>query len=280
MRPATGPAFPSPRAEMAPEHPPAFGPGIREVLGEDELVEVGDDDGVTLLRPTMAGRALLVLHQTGPQTAPVLDEADRVGWLAGRIPGPALVATGRADGGAETLVIRLDRDATPATLGHPMGAEALVEALAGALRALHSMEIDVCPFVADEEQLRRRVADRLAHGELVPATDGPYEGRTPTDLITIFDELIAELGPTDDPVFIHGGLRAERVWFEPTGSVIFTGWRHGGVGDRHLDLAAAAALVTDVHGPALVAPLIDSYGFDDVDLRRLDAHQLLAHLLR
>jgi aminoglycoside phosphotransferase len=264
---------------MAHVAPRAFGPGVREVLGDDEFVEIGDDDGMTLLRPATAARALLVMHQVGPGPAAVLDDADRLGWLAGRSPGPAVLATGRADAGEETVVIRLATDAAPATRGHPMGAEALIEALAGGLRSLHSLDVDQCPFDAGPDRLRQRLDDRLERGEIDVATDGPYAGRMPADLAAIFDELTVELGPIEKPVFIHGGLRADRVWFDPSGSVTFTGWRHGGVGDRHLDLAAAAALVTDVHGPALVAPLLDAYGIEEVDLRRLDAHQLLAHLL-
>jgi hypothetical protein len=34
-----------------------------------------------------------------------------------------------------------------------------------------------------------------------------------------------------------------------------------------------------VFGPAAVPPLLDAYGLDEIDLRRIDAHQLLTHLL-
>jgi aminoglycoside 3'-phosphotransferase II len=263
---------------MGLDHPRAVGPGAREVLGDDELTEVGVDAGISLLRPAGPKRALLVLHQRAPDTTAVLDEADRLSWLAGRGPAPAVLASGRADEGDEVIVLRLAADAAPATLGHPMGPEALIEGLAAALRSLHALDTAQCPFDA-ADRLGSRVAGRIERGEIEAAPSGPYAGREPRELAALFEELCADLGPGDKPAFIHGGLLTDRVWFDPSGALTFTGWRHGGMGDRHLDLAAAAALATQLYGPALVAPLLDAYGLDDVDLRRLDAHQLLAHLL-
>lgn len=264
---------------MTLSYPRAFGPGVREILGDEDLVEIGVDDGVSLLRPTRAARALLVQHQRPPDTTAVLDEADRLSWLTGRGPAPELVGSGRADEGDETIVTRLAIDAVSAGSGHPMGPEALVAALAAGLRALHELGVSECPLDASTAVLRAEIDDRLRRGEPVVAASGPYAGRPAAELAALFDERSVVADPPA-PVFIHGGLRADRVWFDPSGAVTFTGWRRGGVGDRHLDLAAAAEMVTDLHGPALVAPLIDAYGYDLVEPTRLDAHQLLAHLLR
>ena len=46
-------------------------------------------------------------------------------------------------------------------------------------------------------------------------------------------------------------------------------------GDREIELAAAAVALGGRHGPAVVAPLLDAYGMDQFDLRRLDTAQLL-----
>ena len=44
---------------------------------------------------------------------------------------------------------------------------------------------------------------------------------------------------------------------------------------RHLDLARAAVALALRFGPAVVAPFLDAYGLDDIDVRRLDTCQLL-----
>lgn len=267
---------------MAPGGPRSFGPGVRlalDDLGIDpaDLVAIGDDRGVALLRAPAS--PIAVLHQSAPDTDALLDEADRLLWLTGVDPAPEMIASARADDGGEAVVIRLGHDATTAADGHPMGPEALVEALAGSLAALHGRPVRHCPLSADRDALRRIVDQRIERGLVAEAVDGPYAGRSAAELASIFDVLAAEMGAVDDPVFVHGGLAPSRIWLDPAGAVTFLGWQWAGVGDRHVDLAAAAALLTRLHGPALVAPFVEAYGFDRVDARRLDAHQLLAHLL-
>lgn len=161
--------------------------------------------------------------------------------------------------------------------GPPLGPEAIASAIAGALSSLHATPVDACPFPAGDDALTDRLRARVAAGVAV-ATDGPYAGRPPDSLVTLHGELIgAAAAPA--PAVVHADLRADRVWCAPDGRLGFTGWRHAGVGDPHLDLAAAAAVVTELHGPALVGPLLDAYGLDRIDLRRLDAAQLAVHLL-
>ena len=169
---------------------------------------------------------------------------------------------------------------TPSTIatGHPLGPEHLATSLAERLRELHSLDVERCPLDASFDVLRREVDERRARGQLEVATAGPYAGRPVGELVDLVDSLMGAL-PRSEGVMIHGGLATERIWFDTTGALTFIGWRRGGVGDRHLDLAAAANLLAGLHGPSLVPVLFDAYGLDDVDPLRLDAHQLLAHLL-
>lgn len=264
---------------MALDFPRSFGPGLRDAVGGTSLVEVASDRGVALLRSDDGDQPRAVLHQRPPDTAPLLDQADRLLWLAGRRPAPEVIAAGRADEGDEAVVIRLGPHAASAEYGHPMGPEALLNSLAEALSELHEQPIEQCPFVADPASLRPVAAARIESGAVSVADDGPYIGREPSELATIFDGLVAGLPDDDAPVFVHGALAPQRIWLDPSGEVTLLGWQWSGVGDRHLDLAAGAALLSQLHGPALVAPFIEAYGFDRVDLRRLDAYQLLAHLL-
>lgn len=269
---------------MAPQRPRSFGPGVRAAIsdhGVDDaaLLAVAEDGGVSLLRAETAGVPIAVLHQSAPDPVALLDEVDRLLWLAGGGPAPEVLASARSDDGDEGVVVRLGADATSAEHGHPMGPEALVKVLADALDTLHGRPTRHCPFSADTATLRRIVDARIAEGLVADASDGPYAGRSASELAAIFDDLVADLGEPEDPVVVHAALAPARIWLEPSGTVTLLGWRWAGIGDRHVDLAAAAALLTRLYGPALVAPFFEAYGFDRVDVRRLDAHQLLAHLL-
>lgn len=202
----------------------------------------------------------------------LFDDPDRLAWLAGRGPAPEVVP-GHPERANGTVVVRMHDEVTAATHGHPLGPEAMADALGSALSELHQMPVDGCPFDASTAALRARAAQ----GPFVAADDGPYAGRNRAELLAVHAELSAN-DPRGD-AFIHGGLRADRVWFAPDGAVTFTGWAAAGIGDPHVDLAAAAAIVSEVHGPALVAPMLAGYGLDRIDVRRLDAAQLLVHLL-
>ena len=207
---------------VASDQPRSLGPGVRAAidalgLGAADLVVAGDDREVTLLRPATTRVDVAILHQPAPNPVALLDEADRLSWLAGIAPAPRVIAAGRADDGDEAVVVRLGADATSATAGHPMGPEALVDTLAAALDALHRRPTDHCPFAADTVTLRRIVDDRVGRGLVVDAVDGPYVGRGAAELAGIFDGLMADLGETADHVFIHGALASARIWLDPVG---------------------------------------------------------------
>ena len=156
-----------------PDQPRALGAGVSEVLGDDDLIEIGADTGITLLRPSGEGRALLVLHQPGPDTTAVLDEADRLSWLAGRGPAPAVVASGRTDEGDETIVLRHPGDATPATPRHPLGPEALIAPLPAPLRSPPPTDGAPAPSHAASRTNKPRIPAPTTAGSKKKTTSSP-----------------------------------------------------------------------------------------------------------
>jgi len=262
---------------MALAYPRAYPPGVLGVLDGVEPTEFDVDRGVARLR--VPDHDLLVFHQRPPEIEQVLDEADRLLWMDGRAGAPRLVATGRAVEGDETIVAELSRLAVPLAGGLArVNPEALAAELGRALRRLHEVGIDDCPFESASESHLRSAETAIATGKVEPAMDGPYVGRSPAELLEILAGLFAEL-PTPHPVLVHGGLDVDRIWLAPDGRITFTGWQEAGAGDRHLDLAAVAVSVGAEFGLAVVAPFLDAYGLDHINLVSLDAHQLLVHLM-
>ena len=87
------------------------------MLGDDDLVEVDIVDGsVGRLRPSRAGRAVLVLHARPPDQRSLAHEVERLFWLAGRAAAPEELATGRAEEGDEVAIVRMPVGAVPASL--------------------------------------------------------------------------------------------------------------------------------------------------------------------
>lgn len=264
---------------MGPSLDVSFGPGVMRAIGGVDLHEVHTDGAIAVLRPVEADRDIAVLVARARDTAPLLALSERLGWIDGVMHAPAIIATGRSDDGDEAIVIELAAQAVTVASGlHPVQPETIARQVGGALRVLHDHTVPEASFDASPRRFFTVAAERIEGGEVTTATDGPYAGRDPDDLLAILDEL---LDTVDDPpmALVHGRPTMQDVWIQPSGGLVFTGWERAGHGDPHHDLAVAAGSVGAVFGPAAVPPLLDAYGLDEIDLRRIDAHQLLTHLL-
>ncbi len=162
--------------------------------------------------------------------------------------------------------------------GIPVDPESMSRTLGGALAELHALAVDDFPFPTRGVDVLLSEARIRANAELVTATEGPYRGLSPGRLVDILNEQMAGLGD-DRSVLVHGSLTASDVWFHPETGLAITSWADSGVGDRHLDLAMGARLLGDTYGYAVAGPFFDAYGLDNVEALRLDAFQLLVHLL-
>lgn len=261
-------------------YPRPVPPQIAAVVGEDELIEIDTAaGGVCRLRPARPGRAVVVLHARPPDQRQLAHELERLFWLAGRAGSTDVLATGRADEGDEVAVIRMPVGAVPAThRQHGVDPGTVAMILGEAIRDVHLLPTEGAPIAPSLDDLRREAAHRVAHGLVSSRPDGPYRSEEPERLLATLDSLLADLTAVSTTV-VHGGPTLEHLWIAPDQSISLTGWSRTGSGDPHRDLAAACRSLNETFGPAVVAPFLDAYGLDDVDLRRLDAHQLLDHLL-
>ena len=131
-----------------------------------------------------------------------------------------------------------------------------------------------------------QTAEKPAATIRVTMPEGPYLGRPVEQLAVALVEMVAALPQAEETdgveteVAITLGLSLEACFVEPSGGVVVDrpGPAPQAWGDRHVDLAAAAVGLNQRFGPAVVVPMIDAYGFDAVDARRLDTAQLLVAL--
>ncbi|MDG2217767.1 MAG: phosphotransferase [Acidimicrobiales bacterium] len=192
----------------------------------------------------------------------VVDEERHRGWLADRVAAARPVSEG----------------AMCLAGGIPVNAESIARSLGSALAELHTVSVDDCPISALDGTVLASRAHARVEAAALTAADGPYRGIAPARLLDILDDQMADLGDAKT-VIVHGSLSASDVWFHPESGLSLTAWDHVGLGDCHLDLAMGAKLLGDTYGYAVVAPFFEAYDLDWVDAVRLDAFQLLVHLL-
>ena len=197
--------------------------------------------------------------------------AQRMGWLQDVFPAARLE---HADG--SWLVVTAS--------GHPAHRPDLqpvpddLPGLVGtALRQLHDLETQGCPFVADWEVQHAVIEAAVAADQVeVSGLPDPYNRYEPKRLL----ELLVEGRPDNaDRVVCHGAPVLPNLWFDQGGLSATTGHHRLGLADPHFDLAIAHRSLQSWFGGEAVFGLYEGYG-SDPDLVRLDHYVLMDVLLQ
>lgn len=199
-------------------------------------------------------------------------ERERLRWLRGRVPVPA-VAAYHADASHEYLATERVRGID---LSHPdaaLHAERNTDLLARALRELHALPVRDCPFDAS---LRVRLAEARARVDaaLVDESDFDEErlGRTAR---SVYDELLRTRPEREDLVVTHGDASLPNVIVSGEFVEGFVDVGRSGIADRHTDLALAARSVEYNYGAPYAELFLDTYGRALVDPAKLAYYRLL-----
>lgn len=202
-------------------------------------------------------------------------ERERLRWLAGRVPVPQVVGfevTGTHEFLAMTRVPGIPMSDPDATL-HP---ERVVGLLARALRELHALPVRECPFNMTLP-VRLAQARELVQAGLVDEDDFDEErqGRSAT---SIFNELVNTRPDTEDLVITHGDACLPNFILngEFVEGLVDVG--RAGIADRHMDLALAWRSTRSKLNANAAEQLLDQYGRELVDERKIQYYCLLDEL--
>lgn len=198
-------------------------------------------------------------------------EAERLTWIAGRIPAPEVLASGCDDEGS-WLVTKAIPARSAVDLRWRAEPDTAVKAIASGLRSLHnSLPVTGCPFRWDSQARLDHVRERLEAGE------GPEAWFPEHRQLTVDDAFARLHAPPslDQLVVCHGDPCAPNTLLDDDGrfaAVVDLGKL--GIADRWADLAVAAWSTEWNYGPGLDGLLYDTYGVDP-DPERIDYYRLL-----
>jgi aminoglycoside 3'-phosphotransferase-2 len=203
----------------------------------------------------------------------VLAEIDRLDWLDRRLPVPKVLASEPLPVGGHATVLALPAGAPATALdSHPPAEK--VELFAKALRFVHEVPIDRCPF-SNRLDIRLRSIQRKLRA-------GRYEGMKLSEAYRryppsrLFEMLNDSRPAEEDLVFAHGAWHLRSVFVDSAGVSGIVDWDRAGVSDRYADLAMGAKVVADEVSVELVPLFFEAYGVPRPDPLRLDYYQLLA----
>lgn len=204
----------------------------------------------------------------------VLSEVDRLEWIDRRLPCPKVLASSPLPAGGHAVVLSLPPGTRADAPEHVTRATRTVEYLAQALRFVHEIPVDNCPFSARLDLRMRSIKRRISIDRYDASTFTPPYNRYG---VARLYEILEETRPAeDDDVFTHGSFGLTHTLLDQTGVSGVVDWGQAGVADRYVDLAAAVRSVADTLGPELIPTFFQAYGLERPDPRKLDFYALLA----
>ena len=255
---------------------PADLPGkILDAIGDArvEAIRPGRRGLVSYALAVRDGWPLRVLKVAPSDPFAALAEVDRLDWIDRRLPCPKVLASSPLPGGGHAVVLSLP-PGTPALMPeHRTRASRTVEYLAQALRFVHEVPTDSCPFDARADLRLRSIRRRLIAGQYDSSVfTEPYNRYSPHRLF----EILTETQPRDDDlVFTHGAFGMDVALLDPTGVCGVVEWGRAGIADRYVDLACAVRSIAGTVGPELIPHFFECYGVERPDPRKLDFYALL-----
>jgi aminoglycoside 3'-phosphotransferase-2 len=202
-------------------------------VGEMFLKLAEDRNSATALRQEIERTQWLAAQGIRvPATVRVYDDGASAAWLSAAVPG-----TGAADS-----------NLPPAEL---------VPLIGRALRALHALPVNTCPF--DETiQARLAVARRDIDAGVVDPShfDDRNAGVLPQELL----HRLTQSPPSEELVVAHGDATLSNMIVGPDGMVGLVDCGRAGRADRYLDLAVTADGIAEILGEEWIAPFAEAYG--------------------
>jgi aminoglycoside phosphotransferase len=201
-------------------------------------------------------------------------EKERLDWLRGRLPAPAVLYYG-IDATYEYLLLSEIDGIMACDQAWREDMPGLVRLLAQGLRLVHSVDIASCPFDERLEQKLTSARQRVEQG-LVDEADfnAQQQGRHAHDL---YEELLHTRPASEDLVFTHGDFCLPNILIDRQQARIsgLIDWGRAGIADRYQDLALAARSLAYNFGPGWEPLLFAEYGLAAPDQQKLDFYRLL-----
>jgi aminoglycoside phosphotransferase len=209
-----------------------------------------------------------------PNKQELLAEKERLVWLQGQLPVPA-VAAWHEDNERSYLLISEIPGIMSYDAVFKQDLPALVRLLGEGMRKIHAVDIRHCPFdqrlATKIEQARQRVeAGLVDEGDFDEQRQGMRAGE-------VLQTLIASQPSQEDLVFTHGDYCLPNILIDPDRMHIngFIDWGRAGIADRYQDIALATRSLAYNFGPGWEELLWEAYGLEQVDDAKLEFYKLL-----
>lgn len=237
-----------------------------------ETVAVGDSGAVTYVLTPPEGARRYLKVRLGSKGERLALAKQRLEWLSGRVPVPAVLAYAD-DAAGEFLVTEEIRGRDCSDDTWHLDPAGVVRHFAQGLRMVHAVDVRDCPF---DERLDPSLARAKTNTESRLVNEAElmrrFGGRTAEDLL---DVLVTRRHEPEDLVFTHGDYSMPNVVVDDGQVAGFLDVGAAGVADKYRDLATAAKSIVRNVGSQWVEPFLRDYGIAVPDWDKVTYYQLL-----
>ena len=200
-------------------------------------------------------------------------EAERLEWLKGNPIAPQLLEFWEDDGRSHLLISEIRGQALHEMSG--LREIQVVTILAKALRMIHELPVDSCPFTNtlayEIEEIEGFTKENRIDVALFSENN---EGQTPEDILNRLNKMKERL---KEDIVTHGDFCLPNVLVESDDVSGVVDWSKCGVADCHRDFSALDGSIKRNLGEKYIAEFYDAYGISpkDVDLELINFYKLV-----
>lgn len=236
-----------------------------------EEAEHGESNARVLRVLMPDGDAAYLKYGFGVSAEEIRHEHERLVWLRYQARAPRVLSYASGFDASFLLTEALSgRTGDDASSADPA---TIVKGMAQALRELHSIPPQECPFDESLSVRLRRAAIRMEAG-LVDEEDFdlPRQGARVTDL---YQQLVRQAPGTGQLVVAHGDACPENFIFLGDAFVGLLDCGRVGLADKYQDLALASRNIGAVYGRELADLFFVAYGEPNPDLDKIEYYRIL-----
>ena len=254
--------------------PPFPGELLRHLAGYEAREETAGLSGAGVFRLSAANRpSLIVKLAAGPEAADLFSEAARLRWLHPTgILTPQVNAVAEAEGYVWLVLQCLPGENAAFSIASPA---VKVQQLAEALREIHALDTQSCPF---DETVKAKLARARLRVNLNQVDENDVKNQTGKRSAELLLELEQLRPATEDIVVTHGDACLENIMLDAGRFSGFIDCGRLGRSDRYQDLALACRSISEQMGVEWVEPFLQSYGVSCLNMERARFYLLLDEL--
>jgi aminoglycoside phosphotransferase len=227
--------------------------------------------GSTIRRLRLNGREWYLKEGEGEAAGDLVAEQRRLEWLQGRLPVPEVHRL--PDGDDHTVRLLLSAVPGDPSQESPESPGRVIKVLAGALRDIHALPVQDCPFRdtlrSELAEAERRVRLRKLDVDAFLASSG---GLAPAKVLKW---LHAKRGIIRETVFTHGDYCLPNVIVREGRLSGVIDWGIAGIADKHRDFMAVRESIEHNLGDVWVDRFFEAYGEPRPDEERVRYYTLL-----